>query len=428
MPLHVSVPVDERIELVEVTEQNPLISKCQIKVCYLGENRNGSFIDRQTAEKMSVGLRGCPIVGYYAKDTEDFEEHNRMIDLGGNKFEIIDMTKPYGFTDVNAKIWFQDFTDDNQETRTYLMTEGYLWTDIYPESKRIVEKGNNQSMELYEENFDGYWAESPNSDHGFFIITEAIISKLCILGEDYEPCFEGAQIATTFSLQDEFNKLKEMFSAMQEALQEGGSKEQMDQENLDTVVETEAEVLEEAVEEVTAAEEDFACGDKKKKFEAEDEEQQTEEEVTEEVEETEASVDYKLDEIPEYVELQSQYAELEQKFNALTEEKDSINQQLSELQEYKLAKEKEEKMALINSFYMLSEEDKADCVENIDKYSLDEIEGKLSIICVRNKVNFNLDEEVKPTATTFALEGNQVIDDDIPAWIKAVKDTEKGMN
>ena len=22
------------------------------------------------------------------------------------------------------------------------MTEGYIWTDIYPESKRIVEKGN----------------------------------------------------------------------------------------------------------------------------------------------------------------------------------------------------------------------------------------------------------------------------------------------
>lgn len=31
------------------------------------------------------------------------------------------------------------------------MTEGYIWTDIYPESKRIIEKGNNQSMELDDE-------------------------------------------------------------------------------------------------------------------------------------------------------------------------------------------------------------------------------------------------------------------------------------
>ena len=29
------------------------------------------------------------------------------------------------------------------------MTEGFIWTDIYPEAKRIIEKGNNQSMELH---------------------------------------------------------------------------------------------------------------------------------------------------------------------------------------------------------------------------------------------------------------------------------------
>jgi hypothetical protein len=28
------------------------------------------------------------------------------------------------------------------------MTEGYIWTGQYPEAKRIVERGNNQSMEL----------------------------------------------------------------------------------------------------------------------------------------------------------------------------------------------------------------------------------------------------------------------------------------
>jgi len=39
---------------------------------------------------------------------------------------------------------------------------------------------------------------------------------------------------------------------------------------------------------------------------------------------------------------------------------------------------------------MLSDEQKKDCVDNIDTYSFDEIEAKLSVICVRNKVSFDL--------------------------------------
>lgn len=41
---------------------NPLMAKCQIKVFYLGHNRNGSYINRETADKMSKTLRGTPIV------------------------------------------------------------------------------------------------------------------------------------------------------------------------------------------------------------------------------------------------------------------------------------------------------------------------------------------------------------------------------
>lgn len=41
---------------------NPLMSECQIKVFYLGHNRNGSYINRATAEEMAKTLRGTPIV------------------------------------------------------------------------------------------------------------------------------------------------------------------------------------------------------------------------------------------------------------------------------------------------------------------------------------------------------------------------------
>ena len=61
---------------------------------------------------------------------------------------------------------------------------------------------------------------------------------------------------------------------------------------------------------------------------------------------------------------------------------------------------------MIDQFYMLSDDDKADVIANIDTYSIDDIEAKLSIICVRNKVSFNLDDDKEPKGpTTINLNG-----------------------
>ena len=80
---------------------------------------------------------------------------------------------------------------------------------------------------------------------------------------------------------------------------------------------------------------------------------------------------------------------------------------------------------------MLSDEDKSDVIENIDTYSLDEIEAKLSIICVRNKVKFDLEDEKgeddKKGPTTFSLTGGMDVDEGVPAWIKAVRSTANSM-
>jgi hypothetical protein len=90
-------------------------------------------------------------------------------------------------------VWFQWFEDDGVP-HEYLMTEGYIWTGQYPESQRVIDQGNNQSMELDEHSLNASWTKDSNGQPQFFIINEAIMSKLCILGEDVEPCFEGASI------------------------------------------------------------------------------------------------------------------------------------------------------------------------------------------------------------------------------------------
>lgn len=511
---HKSEATLEPIEIINIEPlvYSPLISKCQIKVCYVGDepNRNRSIITKDVAKKIAPSLRGCPIVGFYDGGTADYEEHNRQIDLAGGKFELKDTTKPYGFVDLNAKVWFQKFVDDDEFEREYMVTEGYLWTEQYPESQRIIDKGNNQSMELDEKTLDATWTKDNNGNHKFFIINEAIISKLCILGEEYEPCFEGATITKpkiNFSLDDNFKEqLFSMMKELKELLQDKGGERVFntyaveigdaiwtslyshvqtlnteeikysinavceDEEQKFAVLESDAkyyrldfslseaeemEFAEELVdvtesftpstepqfsaEAVETFEAEFAAKGKEDDKDDDDDDKEKCPKCGKPKDECECDDDddeedkkkYCLEEVVEYIqlvadheELQTSYSQLEERFNELEATKEQLETELNGLREFKKASELKEKEALIESFYMLSQEDKKDVVEHIEEYSLDDIEAKLSIICVRNKVSFDLNEDIKKDkpATTFNLE-NHAQDVNMPDWVKAVIET-----
>ena len=63
---------------------NPLMSSCEIKVLYLGENRNHSYISKEVATEMSKTLRGAPIVGYYKEENQDFRDHGHELIIDGD--------------------------------------------------------------------------------------------------------------------------------------------------------------------------------------------------------------------------------------------------------------------------------------------------------------------------------------------------------
>ena len=211
---------------------NPMMSKCEIKVLYLGENRNGTSIDKQAASSMAKTLRGAPIVGYYKENNQDFFDHGEQVIMDGDGVHFNTLTKPYGFVSPDAEVWFQEFEEFDETgesvTRTYLMTTGYLWSGQFKEAQQIFNDGGKpQSMELDENSLQGFWSKGENSDYEFFIINDAIFSKLCILGDDVEPCFEGASITApniskNFTLDDTFKKtLYSMMKELQETLQGG---------------------------------------------------------------------------------------------------------------------------------------------------------------------------------------------------------------
>ena len=418
---HTSIRLETPVEFINITPFNPLISRCEIKVCYVGDqpNRNHSIITKEVATDIARSLPGSPIVGYYNEDKGDFEEHNRIIEISDGEFKVKDTTRPYGFVDLNAKVWFQKFRDDGMTEREYLMTEGWLWTGQYPECQRILRNGNNQSMELDEDTLDATWAEGKNSQPDFFIINEAIISKLCVLGEENEPCFEGATIGAPtiqFSFDDGFKtQLFSMMNELKDLLSKGGEKV----DNTEEVKDIEESVAEEST---TEAEESVV-------------EESVVEEPTTEAEEPEVIagevtattedkiVKYDLNEIQEYQELLNRYSELETQYSQANDTISQLQLKINSLTEFKSTVERNEKKKLIDSFYMLSDEEKSDVINNIDKYSIDEIEAKLSVICVRNKVNFNLDDSNNKSnaITTFNLDGGISGDEDTPDWVKALR-------
>lgn len=415
--MYTSLPAQDACEFITYPTINPLVSQCQIKVLYVGENRNGTVISKAVAVEMGKKLPGSPIVGYYNKEDQDFEGHNKDIEWNGETYDIIDMTKPYGFIGENAHVWFQKFQDEDGVIRDYLLTEGYIWSGIYPESQRIIDKGNNQSMELDKDTLQGNWGISNQNNGRVFIINDATITKLCILGENFEPCFEGAQITGSaqfgeYSLQNDLSKLREAITAMSKQIQEYERSSQMEDQ---VIQEQEQEVIDTPV--VENEVKDTENFEKNEDNPIQDEQQKNE--VT--VEEPQ----YSLEEIPEYIQLKADFEQLQNDYSALKEENEALIATNQQLNEFKLSVEKKDKQAMIDSFYMLSAEDKQEVQNNIDNYSLNDIEAKLSIICVRNKVDFSLndkeDEKEKEAPIIFSLDPT-VNDSDIPEWIQAVKE------
>ena len=482
--MHQSIATIDSPEFINLQplEINPLMSSCEIKVLYIGENRNHSYITKDVATEMAKTLRGAPIVGYYKEEKEDFADHGEKIifDDEGVKFEC--MTRPYGFVAPDADVWFQKFDDTdefgNVTTREYLMTTGYLWTGQYEECKSVIDQGKPQSMELDEESLEGHWSTNSNTGMDFFIINDAIFSKLCILGDDVEPCFEGSRITAnevskTFTKMDDGFK-QTLYTMMQDlkfAL-EGGQKMDIDKAETLTTENEESEVVESteavseeevAIEETPTAEdvvaeeetseeekgneeqsvlaeneisiedqssqENFTKADDKDEEEESKDADDSKEDSESEEDDEDKEKDYKcgggsgsskenkkkksyslLE--TELAETKAAYADLEQKYQSLVEFKNQIDN--------------EKKDALIKSFYMLSDEDKEDVIANKSNYSLDEIEAKLSVICVRKKVNFDLDdtsknEEVEDTVVTYTMNNNE--GSSTPAWIAALKNT-----
>jgi len=455
MPKRKSYPTTLPFEFIDIQKVDDRISKCFVKILYPGKNRNKTFISKAVGSLIANSLPRTPIVGFYNETVKDFEDHGEELIINKNGLKVIKKTRPYGAISEWGTIGWKEYLDSDGVTREYLVAEGYLWTGRYPEVVDVVKSGKGQSLEFFEDSIQGNWATFDNEDEQFFIFNEAEVSALCILGDDVEPCFEGASINDykteidgiyQYSLnKDEFKKeFDEFISQLNETNERSEHMKKVKTYNLDgatvevipvesfeaTEAEAEAVAEVETVEEVVETVEEIVADEV---VETVEEVVATEETVEEavvevEVEKTEStefeSIDTTGQNGENHIEENSSTVEEPNSEIIYTlEQYNEIKFQLDELKaKYDLLVEKEKKIEdeakfnLIDKFSLiLGVEDVMPVKAAIRDYSIEKIDEILSVIAFRKGVSFTKesnDSVSVPKATQPASS--------VPKWLEAV--------
>lgn len=205
-----NVPKLFPITIYEKLDTDGIITKARARIFYKYGNRNGSYITDDYADHLLKTLPGSPVKGIYDHQEDDYTDHGSSRTQG----------RAYGFVpETNHNISYEKHVDEDGIERTYACADVYLWTALYEEAVDIL--GSAQSMELYEPSIKGSW-EVINGQR-YFVYTEGSFLGLQVLGDDTEPCFEGAAF---FSLlkdfpQDFLQSLYDSFLKFQQKSLEG---------------------------------------------------------------------------------------------------------------------------------------------------------------------------------------------------------------
>lgn len=400
--------------LGEPSRINNMFSKGRARIFYKGINRNRSIIEGEVANKLAATIAGCPIIGLYNYETEDFEGHDPI-------------ASAWGFIPLDPKSEWVEFYDENNQRREYLETDVIIWDGRFEEAQSILKDQKHLSMELNRDTLKGSFIKIDGKT--YYNISFAEFSGITVLGDDVEPCFEDAQFLSAYSrMINEYALFVE-----QEHKNNEGGKNTMDNINeivepevtIDTVVEestdevietTATEVIEESaveeeiiepeteiVETVEAEEVEFACGDKKKSSYVDDvcpkcgknpceceKEDDTEDKDIEDDEDFKCKKDYEA----LYTKVKADYDSLVEKYN----------EALNSLNKYS----KKEKLEIISKFStkLESEELIEKLTNEVDNYSLEEIKSELGQALVEQLSTEEESNESSSNEANFSLNIN----------------------
>ena len=381
--------------VTEIQEISPIISKTRVRIFYTGLNRNLTYITEEFAEKLLKTLPYTPVGGLWEEEIEDFSDHGGVGQSNREKFQA------FGVVPENPNIAWEEHLDNDGVLRRYACCDVYLWTARYKAAREIPKKA--QSMELYIDSIKGQWKRDGAVE--YYEFTDGCFFGLLALGDDVEPCFEGAAFYGLDSTAKEFfEELKNYtLSATKEHI--GGT--EMEQ-NLEQIVEETPVVEDEAVEtqtEETVVEEPATEETVEQSTENAAEEPATENSVDEQAEEStensdvEESVEESTEEhteepiIEEEVgqeaeepaeepteNYQARIAELENQVSEYENKISSLQATVDELTAYRNSAENTRKTELINKYSsLLGEEIASEYTAKVSEYTFEELKRDISV-------------------------------------------------
>ena len=191
-------------------EYTPVLSKARCRIFYKYENRNGTYITDEFAEKLINNLPYTPVKGIYDNFEEDYTDHGVNRNLG----------RISGIVPENPNFQWENHKDEDGIERTYACTDVFIFSALYEEASQII--GKSQSMELYQPSIKGDWAII--NGKRLFKFEDGCFLGLQVLGNEVEPCFEGAAF---FSLYSELKTMIKQIEQYSLNFQKEGGKSEM---------------------------------------------------------------------------------------------------------------------------------------------------------------------------------------------------------
>lgn len=171
----------------DFTKYNDVLSKVRCRIFYKGANRNGTYITDEFAEQLIASLPYTPMKGIFENGA--FQGHGDENAEG----------KIYGIVPENANFAWETHLDKDDIEREYACCDVLVFSELYAEASAVIGKG--QSMELFPKTLK--WHREVRDGQAMVVFDSGCFFGLQVLGDSYEPCFEGAAF---FSLRDNIEK------------------------------------------------------------------------------------------------------------------------------------------------------------------------------------------------------------------------------
>lgn len=191
--------------ITNLCEINESFSAGVLRVCYIDENRNGSFISKQVLEQAIPTMFNCPIVCNYDISSDTIGGHDvELVNTDSGNMRLVHLTDAVGVIPESAK-YFWETIEENGVTHKYFNVEVILWKRC-PVYDKIKKDGfAKHSMEIT--------VHKGRLENDIFIIEDFTFTAFCLLGSDIEPCFESSQLSlfSCARTQSQYTKMMEEF-------------------------------------------------------------------------------------------------------------------------------------------------------------------------------------------------------------------------